>query len=166
MNTKKCKECLEEININASKCPKCQAYQRPFDRAWRSPLMAFAFIPIAFVIFNYSMWKQDPIYDGDKYFEIRNTSFQFFTGDCGQQIALLGTIENKSDKAIKNVIFDVEYYGNDGKVIDVANDQQYDLVIPPKTSKSFKVSSKAGADKQLYSSSKVSVSKANFDYWQ
>jgi hypothetical protein len=170
METKVCRECSEEIKTEAKKCPKCQAYQSGVDRFMRSPTggsMAGVVIALGFFVWftNSFMFQDDSIYSPTDLLEVSDTSFQFKEVDCGFKVTLIGTITNKSDDPLRNIIFDVEYFDNEGKTIDVINDEVYDLVIPANSSKKFKVSGTTGAEKDLYATSKVVISKAEPDGW-
>lgn len=170
METKICKDCSEEIKGEAKKCPKCQAYQSRFDRFMRSPTggsLVGVVIALGFFSWftNSFIFQDESIYNPTELLEVSDTSFQFKEVDCGFKVTLIGTITNKSDGPLRNLVFDVEYLDSEGNTIDVINDEVYDLVIPANTSKKFKVSGTTGAEKELYAASKVVVSKVEPDGW-
>lgn len=170
METKICKECLEEIKAEAKKCPKCQAYQSSVQRFMRSPTggsMVGIIIGLGFYVWfaNSFLFQDDSIYNPTEILEVSDTSFHFKELDCGFKVSLIGTITNKSDGPLEKVVFDVEYYDSEGNTIDVINDKLYDLVIPANSSKKFKVSGNTAAEKGLYASSKVVISKAEPVSW-
>jgi hypothetical protein len=170
METKICKDCSEAIKAEAKKCPKCQVYQNSFDRFIRSPIggsMVGIVIGLGFFVWftNSFMFQDDSIYNPEKLLQVSDTSFQFKEVDCGFKVTLIGTITNKSDGPLRNVVFDIEYLDSDGNTIDVINDEVYDLIIPANSSKKFKVSGTAGAKQELYATSKATISKVEPDGW-
>ena len=76
-----------------------------------------------------------------------------------------GEHHNKGEEPFTNIVFDVEFYDESGNVIDAVSDTEFDLVLPPGSSKKFKVIGKSGTDISNYSSHKIVVAKAEPDRW-
>ena len=169
METKKCYSCCEEIKAEAKQCPHCQSYQSPINRVIKSPaggaIIGLVFVWVLFVWFIGNRFENNAIYDPKEVLTIADSSIKFKDASCGKQVVVLGRISNKGEEVLTDIVFDVEFYDQDGKLIDSVSDTEYDLVVPPGSTKSFKIKGSSGANEELYATHKIVVAKAEPDQW-
>ncbi len=170
METKKCHSCCEEIKAEAKQCPHCQSYQSAFNKVMKSPaggaigaMIGVAAVIIFFSWFMGERFGNNAIYDPHETLIISESKIQFKDASCGKQVVLLGKITNNGEEVLTDIVFDIEFYDEAKKLIDSVSDTEYDLVIPPGSTKSFKVAGKSGANESQYASHKISVAKAEPD---
>ena len=169
METKQCHSCCEDIKPKAKQCPYCQCYQSNYQKLIRSPTVGVIIgISVVWVFFGWMIGERiesNAIYNPHESLVVKDTRIQFQDASCGKQVVVLGKITNKSESPLTDIVFDVEFYDEAGKLIDALSDTEYDLVIPSGSIKSFKIVGKSGANEALYSSHKISVAKAEPDVW-
>ena len=169
METKQCHSCCEDIKPEAKQCPHCQSYQSTYHKVLKSPIggavigVAAVWIFFGFLIGN--RFENNSIYDPVEVLSITESTFQFKEASCGEQVVVLGKITNSGENPLTDIVFDIEFFDESGKLVDTISDTEFDLVIPPGSKKSFKVIGKSGANENIYSSHKVSVAKAEPDIW-
>ena len=169
METKKCYSCCEEIKAEAKQCPHCQSYQSPINRLFKSPtagaIIGVAAVWIFFASFIGERFENNAIYDPKEVLVVSDSSIQFKDASCGKQVVVLGKVSNKGEQVLTDIVFDIEFYDESGKLIDSVSDTEYDLVIPPGSTKSFKIKGSSGASEDLYATHKIVVAKAEPDQW-
>lgn len=169
MDTKQCHSCCEDIKAEAKQCPHCQSYQSTINKVLKSPtggaVIGVAAVWIFFVLIIGNRFENNSIYDPTEVLSVTESAFQFKDASCGKQVVLLGKIMNSGEEPLTDVVFDIEFYDESGKLVDAVSDTEFDLVIPPGSTKSFKIMGKSGANEVLYSSHKVKVAKAEPDTW-
>lgn len=169
MDTKQCHSCCEDIKAEAKQCPNCQSYQSTFNRLIKSPVggvvIGVAVVWIIFFIMVGNKFDNNAIYDPAGVLSVTESSFQFKDVSCGKQVVVLGKIKNSGEEPLTDIVFDIEFYDEAGKLVDAVSDTEYDIVIPPGSTKSFKVVGKSGANEAQYSSHIIVVAKAELDVW-
>lgn len=169
MEVKQCHSCCEEIKAKAKQCPYCQCYQSNYQKFIRSPAVGVIIgVSVVSVLFGWMIserFESNAIYNPHESLVVKDTKVQFQDASCGEQVVVLGKITNKGENTLTDIVFDVEFYDETGKLIDAISDTEYDLVIPPGSIKSFKVVGKSGANELQYSSHKIFVAKAKPDDW-
>ncbi|MCU7835143.1 MAG: FxLYD domain-containing protein [gamma proteobacterium symbiont of Taylorina sp.] len=169
MEDKICAICLEHIHVNAKKCPKCQSYQNPGSRFFHSSLgqwvLTIVFIIALFSWFDSDHFEDDIIYNLDGILEVDKSSFKVQNSDCGIEVTILGTIANKSDKPLTNIILDVEFFDANGDPIDLISEELWDITVPPKGEKRFKISSNTSKQKISYIKHVITITQAEPSGW-
>ena len=142
---------------------------RFFGAQGRGQLAYVIFLLLIFMgIYLSGTFSYDPVYNPVSDLVITNSTFQFDESKCGpeiKRITLIGTITNRTDIAFKDIVISVNYYDKAGQLIDVVHDEVYDLIVPPVTSKNFRVSGTCSQDQSLYAKAEASVTKAEPDGW-
>ena len=169
METKQCHSCCEAIKAEAKQCPHCQSYQSAINKVLKSPtggaVIGIAAVWIFFVFLIGNRFENNSIYDPTEVLSISESSMQFKDASCGQQVVVLATISNSGNEAYTDIVFDVEFFDESGKLVDTVSDTEFDLVVPPGSTKSFKVMGKSGSDEAHYTSHKITIAKAEPDTW-
>jgi hypothetical protein len=75
----------------------------------------------------------------------------------------IGKIRNNTAYKLENLVIEVRYFDSNGKLIDVAVEQQYSISIPPNDEIAFKVQTQAAAPESKYASQSVRVVNAHED---
>lgn len=169
LEEKICAICLKHIHVNAKKCPKCQSYQNPWSIFFHSSLgqwiLTIAFLVALFSWFDSDYFEDDIIYKLDGVLEVDNSSFKVQKSDCGTQVTIFGTIENKSDMPLTNILVDVEFYNASGEPIDLISEELWDITVPPKGDKRFKINSETGKEKNIYIKHTITITQAEPSGW-
>ena len=129
--TKPCKSCQEQIDVAATKCPRCQAYQ-----GWyRNPQwLSFVFLLLFFAF----IWSRPGLTGRTRFPAYKDKlSVSIVREDQsarGREHLLTVRLENRSDKTWKHPKFQVESLDGNGKVICVEHLSDYNLVVAPNSS--------------------------------
>ncbi len=169
METKRCPSCCEEINLDAKRCPRCQTDQQLYIRIIRHPVTGtLVSVSIALLFLSWffnTRLSNNAIYDPGLLLSLSNTKLTFYGNSCGKKLSVIGTITNSGEDPLTDIVFDAEFYDENGSLIDVVSDTLLDLVIPAGASKSFRINDWSGANENLYASHAVKISKAERDIW-
>jgi uncharacterized protein (UPF0212 family) len=169
--TKQCRACKEEINASASWCPKCHRPQSVI-RALIAPqalvilvaaLAGYWYFTNQAMEGNFDDLSSDAIYETVGILEVSEVSMQVGKSGCKTCVSTLGKITNQSDKPYTGIHLEVTYYNEDGKIIDVVNDENMGLVIGPGAEGRFRVKTTPASDADQYAKSEVRVTKAKQD---
>jgi len=96
--------------------------------------------------------------------EITKSSINFTPYDDYNEITCVGKVANKSDIAIKEVVFQVQYFNSANELVDTVNGYEYSYVVPPKEEIAFRVSGTAARKlSEDYASHKVIITSAKKD---
>jgi hypothetical protein len=130
--TKPCKCCKEPIDVAATKCPKCQAFQNWY----RNPQMfslVFVLPLLALIIWNTSRVTSSATFADYK--DKLNVSVVEESASANPKSSLLTVrLDNRSDKTWKRPKFQVESLDAEGKVISVEHVNEYNVVVAPNSS--------------------------------
>lgn len=130
--TKPCKSCKEQIDQAATKCPKCQAYQKWYRNPQMLPL--FFVLPfLAFVIWNTSRLT-NPASFADYRDKLSVTVVDESRPANGKAELLTVRLENRTNKTWKRPKFQVESLDGHDKVLSVEHLNEYNLVVAPNSS--------------------------------
>ncbi|WP_075184547.1 RING finger protein [Teredinibacter haidensis] len=162
MNTKYCKDCIKEIEKEASKCPYCRTPQLGINRILNSPLIN---IPLFVIFFSVVFWGSSYFADRqDVYmpsgFDITENNIQQAMGKCAQKIQFLGEIYNSNAEAYEDFHFNIEAYDEKGKLVEAFDEKHYGLIVPANTKLKFKLENSKSSIEELPSKFKVKVVKA------
>jgi len=170
-NSKKCRACKEEINKEASWCPKCSRPQSTLRAIF--PPQAITLLVIGLVGYWYLTYSAmedsfdklstNAIYEVSEILEVSDTSIQIKKEGCETCITTLGKIKNSSTQAYGNIHFQVTYYNSNNSPVDVVNDKNSDLVVGPNSEGAFRVKAKSAAEASEYSRVEVKITKAKPD---
>jgi len=120
------------------------------------------------MIYMSAKFSYDPIYHPESELVISNSTFDFDDSKCGtnvKRVTLIGYISNETDTAFKNIVISINYFDESDKVIDVIHDEIYDLIVPPKSTQTFRVTGQCTQDTSRYVRAEAKVSKAEPDGW-
>ena len=139
---KNCKSCKKEIDVGATKCPHCQAYQ-----IWhKNPqIYSIAFSMVFMVPFFYItgiFWS--PKYEDYK--EKIVVQFQSESNVDGNHVVNY-KITNKSDIAWNDISYNVISYDKNGVVIISESDHEYRWLLP--SNESVILSAKVSKDEKI-----------------
>lgn len=96
--------------------------------------------------------------------EITKSSINFTPYDDYNEITCVGKIKNKSDVAINEVVFQVQYFNSENELIDTVTGHDYSFIVPPKEEIAFRVSDTAARKlSKDYASHKVIITSAKQD---
>ncbi len=169
MEEKVCAICLKQVHVNAKKCPYCRSDLNPLSRYFNSSLgqwiSTIVFIVALFYWFDSDYYEEDIIYNFDGIMEVDNSSFKVQNSDCGFEVTILGTIKNNTDKPLTNILLDVEFYNATGEPIDLISEELWDITVPRKGEKRFKIHDKTGVEKSLYSKHAITIIQAELSGW-
>ena len=172
-NQRECRSCKELISKDAKWCPHCHRPQSII-RSIVPPQALFIIIVTLggyWYLTNSAMentmsnMANKAIYQGGKQLEITDSSYHFSptkTG-CDSCLYTIGTVKNNTTTAWRSIHFQVTYKDADGKVVDVINDDDTDLVVGPNSEGKFRISGKASADQDSYKTHEIKITKANPD---
>lgn len=169
--TKQCRACKEDINASASWCPKCHRPQSAI-RALIAPqalvilvagLAGYWYFTNQAMEGSFDQFSSDAIYETSGILEISEVSMQVGKSGCKTCVTTLGKITNQSDQPYSSIHLEVTYYNEAGKVIDVVNDENMDLVIGPGADGRFRVKTTPASEADQYARSEVRVTKAKPD---
>ena len=123
---KPCKSCHKEIDDLASKCPYCQAFQ-----VWyRNPQvygMLFPLVLIPVIFFSTGMWGKKEFADYSKLFDVNQISCSV----DGDKIAIVYSIENKSEVKWNRLSYEVIGYDDKNMVNFTKTNSEFSWVIEP-----------------------------------
>ncbi len=166
--TKTCPLCCETINAKARKCPHCQHFQNKWTLLAYHPLVAMA--PMLVVIIGFAVFMQR-IFDRGEDFDAHGSQIRVLQSamEFGESlaksagapatptVAVVGTIQNDSGIAWKDVIIEVQFFDKDHKLIDTKQDYPYSHTLPKDEQSAFKVSMQREFSPEKYASSEVRV---------
>lgn len=167
--TKPCRLCGESVKSSARVCPHCHQWQSWWSMSQASPAV-FAWLSAAVVIavfwsMSSSIMRRNFLYETEGALTITESRFEFARMESQWFITTLGTIRNNTDKTWTNLHFAVRYYNNEGKMVDVINENQYHLVIAPRSEAAFRVRAQAATEQGQYARHEVRITKAEEDSW-
>jgi len=165
--TKECPSCCEQINAKATKCPRCQAWQSKWRFDQSNLKHQFIFIAFILLVFGtlYSVFIESIVSPGNfndskSLITVADSSFNYSTKECGTRISVIGTISNDSDKIWKDIYFEVQFFNNNGELIDTISENEYDLVLLAKDTTTFKITGLADKEKSAYDHHKIIIKSA------
>lgn len=161
---KTCKMCFQEIDRRAKKCPYCHHLQSKF----QSPLFTIA-IPIVivataaylftwFIYYNYMIKSRKSFSQYQDQIVITNTELKFGVDKCdGATVAVLGKMTNNSDVSWDRIQIEVQFFDSNKKLIDTAQEMDYQFMAPANSTVPFKVSMKREFPEEQYDSFNVRI---------
>lgn len=162
---KTCKSCRETIHFDATKCPKCQAFQV----WWRNPqitvLFIFPFFLLPLLFLRGSAFKERPKFENFRA-QVKVTESQFFFSkersitDGGARITSLVKIRNDSPHKWERPTIEIQYFNADGKLIDTQSDYSYQSVLIPGTEQALRLTISPAKSETEYASQKVFIRNA------
>jgi hypothetical protein len=130
--TKPCKSCKEQIDQAATKCPKCQAYQRWY----RNPqMMSLLFLlPFLAVLFSNTFRPTNPTSFANYKDKFSVSVVGENPSGSGNTTLLTVRLDNRTNKTWKRPKFQVESLDGNNKVLSVEHISEYNLVVAPNSS--------------------------------
>jgi hypothetical protein len=159
---KPCKRCCEPIPLAAQRCPKCQSWQslRAYlagnPQTWLGlPFLLLALLPLYWLMdrgANFARYRD----------EIEVVDAQLRTGQVGSYSGLVtvGRLRNNSPVRWKEVVIEVQYFDEDGKLIGAKSEKDYGLVLLPGGEHAFQVNAAQDLPPHMYASQRVYVQDA------
>jgi hypothetical protein len=89
--------------------------------------------------------------------EITDSALETYSCNEEKCIVIFGKIENSSNNTWDKVHFHVELYNSDNELIDVFSELNWDFVLSPNATSSFRISKKAVRDLNEYSSHTIEI---------
>jgi RNA polymerase subunit RPABC4/transcription elongation factor Spt4 len=163
--TKPCDDCAEPIRVAAKVCPYCRRLQSP----WRLKKQLEAWLSLVFMVlmfFGGMIWLQHllgPGRDFEKFkgqIVIINPEMHFSQMTNGNFISTIGQIRNESPYAWKDFQLEVQYFDNDGRMIDTRTENRYGDLLPAGETQAFKIRGPADKAETAYSTQKIFVRSA------
>ena len=130
---KKCKSCLKEIDLEAKKCPYCQAYQKWY----LNPLLYIS--PLIFLPTILRENFREKEYKYEDYKDSFSSEFVNKVDESKNYAIHTYRIINNSDMKWKDISFQLIGYDENGKVIVVESKTEYYWIIGPNQSRMFSV---------------------------
>ncbi len=162
MSMKPCQMCTEPIAEAARKCPHCHSLQSRF--RWMSDtrdprhtlvalgITALLFMPIVFLLTR--LTDRNPSPAGLRIISSRLSPVAERDRDY---VVILGTIENTSQRRMRNLHFQVDCFSHDGTLVDTYAKEDYDLVIAAHGRTNFRLLFPAAAAPSEYQRHVVTV---------
>jgi hypothetical protein len=132
--TKPCKSCKEQIDELASKCPKCQAFQKWY----KSPqILSLIFtLPLLGLVF----WNTSKLTEHDTFANnkekltatIASEADDAMLPDASKLLTI--RIDNKSEKTWKHPTFQIENLNDKGVVNTVEHVSDFNVIVSPHSS--------------------------------
>ncbi len=156
-----CKDCIKEIDTDATICPYCRSPQRPLARAFRSPLAsAIIYVAIIGVFFlSFGNERNKYLYDPAG-LSVTLENMRLSETDCGPKLVYFGELSNANKYALKNIQFNLEALNEEGELIEVFSENKYSLIVPPNGNIKFKLASKGNSILSVPNQVKVKIVKA------
>lgn len=161
---KTCKICYQEIDSRAKKCPYCHHWQRPWLAISYSPVVAA--LPLAMMLLAFGILMHRTFGGGESFdlhrgeLQIKGSEMTFGTqSNCchGATVDVLGTLKNTGSVSWKDVNVEVQFFGQDGKLVDGGQQMQYALEVPAAGEAVFKVSMRREFPQETYKEHKIRV---------
>lgn len=155
--SKICKTCLEEINSKAKVCPHCRAPQTPFQQV--IPYLPVLIILSIFLFFDSVIFTDEAEVFSSHRNELTITDSEFTLNDCcnALYVTTIGKIINTSESSWEYFKIQVDYFNEEGDLIDSVSDTDYGLVSHPGEVSTFRVQARAATTIQNYSSHQVTI---------
>lgn len=130
--TKPCKACKEEIDGAATKCPKCQAYQRWY----RNPQMFPLLVMIPFLTFLFFDMSSSRTPGAFRDYADKLTVAVVDEKPAADNRSNLVTVrlDNRTSKTWKRPKFQIESLDGAGNVVSVEHQSEYNMVVAPNSS--------------------------------
>ncbi len=164
---KECPSCCEQINVKAIKCPRCQAWQSKwrFDQSnlkhqFILIVLLLAVMGAAYSGFIGSMFGTGSFEESKALIKIENSNINYTIKDCGARVSVIGTIYNDSKTTWKDLYFEVQFYNDKNELIDTISENEYDLILLPKDTATFKITGAADKEQSLYDHHKIIIKSA------
>ena len=123
-------------------------------------LFLLSLIEVAFInLFANTPINAEEDFGGD--ITISNTTFHFSEGERCSYISCIGQIENNSDETYENLVIEVNYFNNNGDLIDTITDELYASVLGPYKTITFRVRDSADKSADQYSKHSVKLTSAD-----
>lgn len=161
--SKICPQCEEEIKGTARKCPHCHSWQTGWLLFLANPGVSTIIVFAGLALFYFFLFRD--MFEGNKDFSKYRTQIQIldlvrsYSEDpkTGPMITTMGRIKNNTDVKWRHVVFEVQYFNNEGKLIDTLSDSQYDFVLIPHEEQTFRIRGAAAKPELEYAGQKVFV---------
>lgn len=157
--TKACRRCCEQIALGAQRCPKCQSWQGVGAYLAANPIAIFS-IPLGFVPLFMMFWIFWPGADFGKYQDkiiVVEPQLVVNADKSYDGIVTVGKLENQSPLKWKDIVIEVQYFDQDGKLVAAATEKSLNMVLLPGVQHAFNVSSNREHAAEKYVSQKVFV---------
>jgi hypothetical protein len=93
--------------------------------------------------------------------EIIQSELSFQTCEGGLHVSVIGKIHNASPSLLDAIALNVQFFDSTGKLIDAANQDVYDIVVPANGEAPFKIRTPAAAEQNKYTSHLVQIVRFN-----
>ena len=133
METKPCRHCKQPIHIDARKCHLCQSNQSWLSDS-RDIRFQFFMLGLLVLFFSGMTYKWDRDTSGsyevrEAKLELTDKSFHITKIEDGQDLVLIGEIENMSSFSVSGIQIRIKMFNTDGKMVDTVLMNASGLVI-------------------------------------
>jgi hypothetical protein len=164
-DTKTCPMCAETIRSAASVCPFCRNPQVKTDFKKRFEALMFL-LPLPAAIVGALIWLNF-LFGSGRSFEpnaeklaATDATMNFSESTQGNFISTIGFIRNESPYPWKDVQIEVQYFDNNGNLVDTHSQIFQRLRLPAGATHAFRVRAAADKPKDAYASQKIYVRSA------
>jgi hypothetical protein len=152
-----------EIAAGAKKCPYCQHWQNKISMVAFHPAFGVLFVAIPMVVLYGLMGTMfqrmfDPGEDFHPYSDqakVIQSEVKFGEDKCAPTVAVVGRMENTSAVSWKEVTFQVEFFGQNGQLVDAGQEFRYLYNLPSHEEVAFKVSFRREFPESSYAAHKI-----------
>lgn len=165
VDTKPCDLCAEPIRVAAKVCPYCRSFQS----RWRlkkqieqwSSLVLLLMMGVGFMIFLGTIFSPGRNFEEYKdQLTITESEMHFSQTTNGNFISTIGQIKNNSPYAWKDLQIEVQYFNNNGHMIDTRTEERYSEIISAGSIEAFRIRGPADKPEAAYSTQKIFVRSA------
>lgn len=161
--TKICPHCAETIKAAAKVCPNCRYWQKTWSLynprlLWVLGCVVLTGYSVVMGVFFDSMLGQ-----GRDFAQYRNaiqivsSTMNFSHTNKDPYITTVGVLTNSSEFGWKDVQLEVQYFDNNGKLIDTGRERDLDIVVMPHSEMAFRIRTVADKAESFYVGHKVFI---------
>jgi hypothetical protein len=160
--TKKCRMCQKDVDPKAKKCPHCRSLQsKIFNPIAIAVVLGITYFVFMGLIFNDIM---DTMNGGNIYddypnaLSITESELKFTKSEeQGPLVTIIGKIKNSSDVNWERLNLQATCFNEDGEIIDVKQERDYDWLVPKNKEIPFKISFPRTIEENEYAEHRVVV---------